>query len=272
MLQPPPAEPGMREEEVDTPALLLDLDAFEANLDAMAALLAPTGVKLRAHAKTHKSPVIARLQMLRGAVGQCVQKVARGRGAGLGRHPRHPGQQPGGGRRQAGPAGRAGRASPRSRSASTTPRQVGEIAAAAEAAGVRIRVLVEIDCGAGRCGVAPGPAARGAGRADRRQPASPLRRAAELPRQRPAQAHARRARGGDRPCRRGHPPHGGAIEPARPGLRHRRRRRHRHLRAGGGERRLYGDPGRLLRLHGCRLRPQRQPRRRSASRCSCWRR
>ena len=42
----------------------------------MAELLAPTGAKLRAHAKTHKSPVIARLQMARGAVGQCVQKVA----------------------------------------------------------------------------------------------------------------------------------------------------------------------------------------------------
>ena len=50
MLQPPPAEPGMREDEVDTPALLLDLDAFEHNLDAMAALLAPHGVRLRAHA------------------------------------------------------------------------------------------------------------------------------------------------------------------------------------------------------------------------------
>src|SRR5215211_9532726 len=74
---PPPAEPGMREEEVDTPALLLDLDAFEHNLDRMAALLEPTGARLRAHAKTHKSPVIARLQMARGgAVGQCVQKVA----------------------------------------------------------------------------------------------------------------------------------------------------------------------------------------------------
>jgi D-serine deaminase-like pyridoxal phosphate-dependent protein len=66
----------MREEEVDTPALLLDLDAFEHNLDRMAALLEPTGRRLRAHAKTHKSPVIARLQMARGAVGQCVQKVA----------------------------------------------------------------------------------------------------------------------------------------------------------------------------------------------------
>ena len=76
MLQPPPARPGMREDEIDTPALVIDLDAFEANLDRMAALLAPTGAKLRAHAKTHKSPVIAKLQMARGAVGQCVQKVA----------------------------------------------------------------------------------------------------------------------------------------------------------------------------------------------------
>src|SRR6201997_2552873 len=76
MLQPPPARPGMREEEIDTPALLIDLDAFEYNLDHMAELLAPTRAKLRAHAKTHKSPVIAKLQMNRGAVGQCVQKVA----------------------------------------------------------------------------------------------------------------------------------------------------------------------------------------------------
>ena len=36
MLQPPPARPGMREDEVDTPALLVDLDAFEANLDHIA--------------------------------------------------------------------------------------------------------------------------------------------------------------------------------------------------------------------------------------------
>ena len=76
MLQPPPARPGMREDEVDTPALLIDLDAFEYNLDHMAELLAPTKAKLRAHAKTHKCAVIAKLQMARGAIGQCVQKVA----------------------------------------------------------------------------------------------------------------------------------------------------------------------------------------------------
>src|SRR3954451_12107362 len=76
MVQAPPAIPGMREDEIDTPALIIDLDAFEYNLDTMAAKLAPTGAKLRAHAKTHKSPVIAKLQMDRGAVGNCVQKVA----------------------------------------------------------------------------------------------------------------------------------------------------------------------------------------------------
>jgi D-serine deaminase-like pyridoxal phosphate-dependent protein len=66
----------MREDEIDTPALIVELDAFESNLRRMADLLAPTGAKLRAHAKTHKSPVIAHLQIKHGAVGQCVQKVA----------------------------------------------------------------------------------------------------------------------------------------------------------------------------------------------------
>jgi D-serine deaminase-like pyridoxal phosphate-dependent protein len=66
----------MCEEEVDTPALILDLDAFEANLDHMAGLAATAGVKMRPHAKTHKSPVIAHLQLARGAVGQCTQKGA----------------------------------------------------------------------------------------------------------------------------------------------------------------------------------------------------
>ena len=76
MLQPPPAEPGAPIGEIDTPALLLDLDALERNLDHMASLAHEARVKLRPHAKTHKSPVIARLQIMRGAVGQCVQKVA----------------------------------------------------------------------------------------------------------------------------------------------------------------------------------------------------
>ena len=123
MLQPPPARPGMREDEVDTPALLIDLDAFEYNLDHMAELLAPTGAKLRAHAKTHKSPVIARLQMARGAVGQCVQKVAEAEALAWGGIPDILVSNEVVGAVEAGAAGGAGAHQPRSRSAPTMRRR-----------------------------------------------------------------------------------------------------------------------------------------------------
>lgn len=72
----PPARPGDPLELVDTPALLIDLDRFEANLKRMSGELAGTSVKLRAHSKTHKSPIIAKMQMDLGAVGICCQKVS----------------------------------------------------------------------------------------------------------------------------------------------------------------------------------------------------
>jgi D-serine deaminase-like pyridoxal phosphate-dependent protein len=72
----PPASAGMPLAEVDTPALVLDLDAFERNLGRMSDLVAKAGVRLRPHAKTHKSPVIARRQTALGAVGICCQKVS----------------------------------------------------------------------------------------------------------------------------------------------------------------------------------------------------
>src|SRR5262245_29705471 len=75
MTTPPPARVGMSLDEIDTPALLIDLDAYERNLDRMAARLAGQPIRLRAHAKTHKCPVIALQQMARGAVGVCCQKV-----------------------------------------------------------------------------------------------------------------------------------------------------------------------------------------------------
>ncbi|MBO1073136.1 DSD1 family PLP-dependent enzyme [Roseomonas marmotae] len=158
MLQRPPAEPGMREEEVDTPALILDLDAFEANLDAMAGFLAPTGTKLRAHAKTHKSSIIALEQMKRGAVGQCVQKVAEAEALAWGGVPdilvSNEVVSP---RKLA----RLMALSRIARVALCTDHEAGIALAeqAAEAAGQRLRMLVEIDVGAARCGVQPGPAA-----------------------------------------------------------------------------------------------------------------
>jgi D-serine deaminase-like pyridoxal phosphate-dependent protein len=54
---------------IETPALVLDLDAFEANLVRMASLLRRTGLGLRPHAKTHKSAEIARRQIASGALG-----------------------------------------------------------------------------------------------------------------------------------------------------------------------------------------------------------
>lgn len=54
-----------------TPALLLDLDAMERNIAAMAAHAKAHGVALRPHAKTHKSLRIARLQCEAGALGIC---------------------------------------------------------------------------------------------------------------------------------------------------------------------------------------------------------
>ncbi len=62
--------PGSRQ-ALDTPALLLDLDALERNIAAMAAFARAAGVALRPHAKTHKSARIAGLQMAAGALGIC---------------------------------------------------------------------------------------------------------------------------------------------------------------------------------------------------------
>ncbi len=60
---------------IDTPSLVIDLDAMERNLARMAAFASEHGVRLRPHAKMHKSAELARLQMNHGAVGVCVQKT-----------------------------------------------------------------------------------------------------------------------------------------------------------------------------------------------------
>ena len=75
MTQRPPAAVGQRIEEVDTPALILELDAFEKNLDTLARAVAGR-TRVRAHAKTHKCPEIAKRQIAAGAVGVCCQKVS----------------------------------------------------------------------------------------------------------------------------------------------------------------------------------------------------
>ena len=75
MTTSPPARIGDPVEAIDTPALVVDLDAFEHNIEKMAAFTRKAGVRLRPHAKTHKSPAVALKQIAKGAVGQCCQKV-----------------------------------------------------------------------------------------------------------------------------------------------------------------------------------------------------
>ena len=76
MPQMPPATAGMPLAQVDTPALIIDLDAFERNLTRMADFVRKAGVRLRPHSKTHKSPIIGAKQMALGAIGVCCQKVS----------------------------------------------------------------------------------------------------------------------------------------------------------------------------------------------------
>jgi D-serine deaminase-like pyridoxal phosphate-dependent protein len=75
MAQRRPATAGDAIDAIETPALCVDLAAFERNLDAMATNVAAAGLRLRPHAKSHKCPAIAKAQIDRGAVGICCQKT-----------------------------------------------------------------------------------------------------------------------------------------------------------------------------------------------------
>jgi D-serine deaminase-like pyridoxal phosphate-dependent protein len=71
-----PASVGQRLEEVDTPALVLDLDAFERNLNTLHESVKGKPIRVRPHAKTHKCPEVAKRMIALGAVGMCCQKVS----------------------------------------------------------------------------------------------------------------------------------------------------------------------------------------------------
>ncbi len=154
---PPAARPGDALAAIDTPALVLDLDAFERNLAVMQAAANAAGVALRPHAKAHKTPAIALAQLQRGAVGICCQKVSEALPflqAGV--TDIHISNQ------IAGPAKAAllaqmalhGRFSV----CVDDAQQVADLAAATAAQGSRLAVFAEIDIGQGRCGVADAPA------------------------------------------------------------------------------------------------------------------
>src|SRR5438445_4979339 len=65
----------MTRDEIPTPALLLDLDRFERNLQRMTGHVRRTGKSIRPHAKTHKCPEIAKRQIQAGALGVACAKL-----------------------------------------------------------------------------------------------------------------------------------------------------------------------------------------------------
>ena len=67
---------GQSVNAIDTPALVVDLDAMKRNLARMADFARKHDIRWRPHAKMHKSVALAKLQMQAGAVGVCVQKTA----------------------------------------------------------------------------------------------------------------------------------------------------------------------------------------------------
>jgi len=159
MTQPPPARIGDALEDVDTPALLIDLDAFEANIAHMAKTVSDYGVRLRAHSKTHKCPEIGRRQVAAGAIGVCCQKVGEAEA------------MVAGGIENVLVTNQIWGASKLQRLAALAKdarigvcvddaTNVLDLGKAARAAGVSLDVYVEIDVGAGRCGIMAGaPAA-----------------------------------------------------------------------------------------------------------------
>ena len=157
---PPPAAAGTRVENVDTPAPLLDLDAFEHNLRKLNETLRGSNVRVRPHVKSHKCAQIALRQIALGAVGVCCQKVSEAEALVHGGVPdvlvSNEIVSPQKIARLAAFAGRA-----RIGVCVDDLGNVADLDRATRGVGTRLDVYVEVDVGANRCGVAPGePALR----------------------------------------------------------------------------------------------------------------
>lgn len=153
-----PALPGMDEGDIQTPCLILDLDALERNIRKMGDAVRAMGVRHRVHGKMHKSVDVALLQeRLGGSVGVCCQKVseaevfARGgiRDVLISNQVRDPAKID--------RLARLPKLGARTICCVDDIANVADLSAAALRHGTTIECLVEIDCGAGRCGVKTTP-------------------------------------------------------------------------------------------------------------------
>lgn len=149
-----PAIPGMNEKDIQTPCLILDLDALERNIKKMGDYAKAHGMRHRAHGKMHKSVDVLRLQeKLGGAIGVCCQKVSEAEVFARGgvkdvlvtNEVRDPAK-----------IDRLARL-PLTGALVTVcvddVNNIVDLSAAAQRHGTELGIFVEIDCGAGRCGV-----------------------------------------------------------------------------------------------------------------------
>jgi D-serine deaminase-like pyridoxal phosphate-dependent protein len=169
------AMPPATRDEIPTPALLLDLDRFERNLQRMAEHARRAGKSLRPHAKTHRCPEIAHRQIAAGALGVACAKLGEAevmaaagvRGLLITTE-------------IVSPAAVARlialvRSAPDTMVVVDNPENVTTLAPAAAAARVTVNVLVDVDVGTRRTGIAPGEPALALARAVAAQPSLRLR-------------------------------------------------------------------------------------------------
>lgn len=148
-------KPGSRA-ALATPALVLDLDAFERNVAKMADHCKRNGLGLRPHAKTHKCVEIAKAQIAAGAVGQCCAKLGEAEAMGAGGVESIVVTSP------VVTAQGIARAMALNLKISDlmltvdNPENAAALSAAAKAAGKPLKVLVDLDPGLHRTGIAPG--------------------------------------------------------------------------------------------------------------------
>ena len=149
-----PAAIGMDEADIQTPCLVLDLDALERNITKMGNFAKEMGVRHRVHGKMHKSVDVALLQeRLGGSCGVCCQKVSEAEAFARGgikdvlvsNQVRDPAKID--------RLARIPNLGARTICCVDDPENVADLSAAAVRHGTQIECLVEIDCGAGRCGV-----------------------------------------------------------------------------------------------------------------------
>ena len=147
--------PGASIDEIDTPAIIVDLDIAEANIARLQEFGDANGTSIRPHSKTHKSPVFARKQIEAGAIGICCAKVGEAEAmvAGGVKNILIPNQVVGSTKitRLVALASEANIVV-----AADDPDNVKQLSVAASGAGKEIGVIVEVNVGMNRCGTEPG--------------------------------------------------------------------------------------------------------------------